>query len=114
MQSIPSEDVEAGRYHLYVSLACPWAAGALSTVYLKGLEEAISLSIVHPTWAHTHPEIEGDTHAGWQFKAPGDEAVTNPNGLGSFDCDDALIPDTVSQQKSLREVYELAGDLEGP
>ena len=27
---------ESGRYHLYVSLACPWAAGALSMLKLKG------------------------------------------------------------------------------
>ncbi|KGF66975.1 glutathionyl-hydroquinone reductase YqjG [Hoeflea sp. BAL378] len=37
---------EAGRYHLYVSLACPWAHRTLIFRKLKGLEEAISLSIV--------------------------------------------------------------------
>ncbi|MDX1654421.1 MAG: glutathione S-transferase family protein [Candidatus Competibacteraceae bacterium] len=39
---------EKGRYHLYVSLACPWAHRALIFRVLKGLEDAISLSIVHP------------------------------------------------------------------
>ena len=39
---------EAGRYHLYVSLACPWAHRALIFRKLKGLEEAISVSVVDP------------------------------------------------------------------
>jgi len=37
---------ETGRYHLYVSLACPWAHRTLIMRKLKGLEEAIGLSIV--------------------------------------------------------------------
>jgi len=39
---------EAGRYHLYVSLACPWAHRTLIFRRLKGLEDIIGLSIVHP------------------------------------------------------------------
>jgi putative glutathione S-transferase len=39
---------EAGRYHLYVSLACPWAHRTVIFRKLKGLEKAISLSIVDP------------------------------------------------------------------
>ena len=39
---------EAGRYHLYVSLACPWAHRTLIFRKLKGLEAAIGVSIVHP------------------------------------------------------------------
>ena len=38
---------EAGRYHLYVSLACPWAHRTLIFRKLKKLEEAISVSVVH-------------------------------------------------------------------
>ncbi|ODV70285.1 hypothetical protein HYPBUDRAFT_9560 [Hyphopichia burtonii NRRL Y-1933] len=38
---------EAGRYHLYVSLACPWAHRTLITRALKGLTSIIGLSIVH-------------------------------------------------------------------
>ncbi|ELY48308.1 glutathione S-transferase family protein [Natronorubrum sulfidifaciens] len=48
---------EAGRYHLYVSLACPWAHRTLVTRALLGLEDAISVSIVDP--------YRGDD--GWQF-----------------------------------------------
>lgn len=39
---------ESGRYHLYVSLACPWAHRTLIFRALKGLEPHISVSVVHP------------------------------------------------------------------
>ncbi|WP_276282249.1 glutathione S-transferase family protein [Halorussus caseinilyticus] len=39
---------EAGRYHLYVSLACPWAHRALLVRSLKGLEDGLSVSVVDP------------------------------------------------------------------
>lgn len=39
---------ESGRYHLYVSLACPWAHRALIFRTLKGLEEHISVDVVSP------------------------------------------------------------------
>jgi len=40
--------VEAGRYHIYISRACPWAHRVAMTRALKGLDDAISLSIVQP------------------------------------------------------------------
>jgi len=48
------------RYHLYVSLACPWAHRTLIFRKLKKLEEAISLSIVDPFMGEH----------GWAFSAP--------------------------------------------
>ena len=58
---------ESGRYHLYVSLACPWAHRTLVFRALKGLEDMISVSIVH--W------FMGDQ--GWTF-ASGDGATSDP------------------------------------
>src|SRR6476620_1231220 len=53
----------SGRYHLYVSLACPWAHRAIIVRKLLGLEETISMSVVDPVrdergWAFT----EGAEH----------------------------------------------------
>ena len=39
---------ESGRYHLYVSYACPWAHRALIVRALKGLQDHIGVSVVHP------------------------------------------------------------------
>ncbi len=47
----------AGRYHLYVALICPWASRTLIARKLKGLEAAISISIVNPV----------PTPQGWRF-----------------------------------------------
>lgn len=53
---------ESGRYHLYISLACPWASRTLIMRNLKGLENHISISIVHPLMLEN----------GWTFSdAPG-------------------------------------------
>ena len=69
---------EAGRYHLYVSLACPWAHRTLIFRKLKGLDKAISLSIVDP--------LMGEN--GWTFsERPG------------------CIPDTVNGATYLYEIY---------
>ena len=51
---------EAGRYHLYVSLACPWASRTLIFRDLKGLEDAIGLTIVDPV----------RDEKGWAFREP--------------------------------------------
>ena len=56
---------EKGRYHLFVSLACPWAHRTLLFRKLKGLEAYISISVVHP-----------DMHAqGWSFQHDEDSAA---------------------------------------
>jgi putative glutathione S-transferase len=50
----------AGRYHLYVSLACPWASRTVIFRKLKGLEEAIGMTIVDPI----------RDEKGWAFRDP--------------------------------------------
>jgi len=104
---------EAGRYHLYVSLACPWAAGTLAALRYKGLSDAIGHSIVHPTWGRTRPDDPEDAHCGWHFKSPGDEPVPNSLGHGSNECDDACVPDSVNGAKTIRDLYEMANDNTG-
>lgn len=44
----PGFKAEPGRYHLYVSYACPWAHRTLIMRQLKGLNDLISVSVVHP------------------------------------------------------------------
>lgn len=104
---------ERGRYHLYISLACPWAAGTLTALKYKGLEDAITYSVAHPTWRRTRPDDPEDTHSGWHFREPGDAPVSNDLGHGEIECDDALIPDTVNGLGTVREVYEKGEDKSG-
>ena len=72
---------EAGRYHLYVSLACPWAHRTLIFRKLKKLENVISVSVVEP--------LMGD--AGWVF------------GTGP-----GATLDTVNAKSTLAEIYLIA------
>jgi putative glutathione S-transferase len=62
---------ESGRYHLYVSYACPWAHRTLIFRKLKGLEGHISVSIVH------YRMLEN----GWEFHA--EEGATEDHLFGS-------------------------------
>eukprot|EP00211_Chloroparvula_japonica_P006018 CAMPEP_0119159962 /NCGR_PEP_ID=MMETSP1310-20130426/54021_1 /TAXON_ID=464262 /ORGANISM="Genus nov. species nov., Strain RCC2339" /LENGTH=351 /DNA_ID=CAMNT_0007152591 /DNA_START=79 /DNA_END=1134 /DNA_ORIENTATION=+ len=101
-----------GRYHLYVSLACPWASRCLAVRALKGLEHAIGVSVVHPTWQRTRPDDPDDQHSGWVFRAPGDPPLANTLGHGEIECDEALVPDVINDCKTVRELYELCNDTD--
>lgn len=72
---------EPNRYHLYVSLACPWAHRTLIYRKLKGLEDLISVSVVNP-YMHDN---------GWTFA----------EGEG-------VIPDLIHNAKYMYEVYTAA------
>jgi putative glutathione S-transferase len=72
---------EAGRYHLYVSWACPWAHRTIIYRKLKGLEGVISMSVVN---AYMGPE-------GWTFE-PGS----------------GVVPDDVNGATRLHEIYTKA------
>lgn len=53
---------EIGRYHLYVSHACPWAHRTLIFRTLKGLDDHISVSVVHPEMLSDGWTFEKDDH----------------------------------------------------
>lgn len=57
--SLAEFPAESGRYHLYVSYACPWAHRTLIFRKLKGLEQHITVSVVHPLMLEN----------GWEFAA---------------------------------------------
>ncbi len=69
---------ESGRYHLYISLACPWAHHTLIMRSLKNLKEHISISIVNPLMLEN----------GWTFEKA-----------------DAVIEDTELNSDYLYQVY---------
>jgi putative glutathione S-transferase len=58
---------ESGRYHLYVSYACPWAHRTLIYRKLKGLEDHITVSVVNPLMLEQ----------GWTFE-PGPGVIADP------------------------------------
>ena len=55
-----SEAAEPGRFHLYVSYACPFAHRAILARTLLGLEDHVGMSVLHPRW---------NTPDGWVFGA---------------------------------------------
>jgi len=78
---------EPGRYHLYVSLACPWAHRTLIFRTLKGLTPLIDVSVVHWLMAEQ----------GWSFAAG--DGVADPIGGAHY---------------SARGLHEVGPDLLGP
>jgi len=77
----------AGRYHLYISLACPWASRALVVRNLKGLQEAVGVTVVDPVrdergWAFRDgPGYSRDPINGFHFLSEA-YAATDPGFEG--------------------------------
>jgi len=65
---------EAGRYHLYISLACPWAHRTLIFRTLKKLDGVISLSVTAPLYGKT----------GWEFDPAQGGTLDTANGRGTL------------------------------
>src|SRR3954462_9245365 len=77
----------AGRYHLYVSWACPWAHRTVIARMLKGLEDAVGLSVVDPLrddrgWAFTGGPFPDDVN-GFRLLADAYRA-TEPHFTGRY------------------------------
>ena len=102
---------ETNRYHLYISLACPWANRCYSMLYLKGLHHIITVDVVHPTWSKTKPNDSSDKHAGWTFYADND--IIPSSGHGSIGYIDGCTNDTINGMRFVRDIYESVGDSFG-
>lgn len=79
----------AGRYHLYVSLACPWASRTVIVRKLKGLEEGVGMTVVDPVrdergWAFREGPGQGkDPVNGFQFLSEA-YLATDPGFRGRY------------------------------
>lgn len=100
LSTLGSEEfpIEAGRYAVYVSLACPWACRVLAALQLKGLD-FIDVVVCSPTWQPTLPAE--DSHCGWVFRS---RALP-----GSVDASLTEVPlvDPHFHAQTIREVYTI-------
>jgi putative glutathione S-transferase len=81
---------------------------------LKGLDDVISVTVVHPTWQNTSPD-EDDLHCGWIFADPDKKPFTNTIGLGGpfpATCE-GCEPDPIHGFKTIRDLYDYVGDTDG-
>lgn len=80
---------------------------------LKGLEDAISVTVVHPIWQKTRPGV--DEHAGWMFGAADGDTWTNTKGVGGpFPSQyPGNAADPYGDAKSIRDVYDRVKDKAG-
>ena len=84
--------VVAGRYHLYISLACPWANACYAALLMLGLDKVVSVSMVEPEWRI----VNDKGRRGWAFNKA---------------CHSKILPqlkcrDTILGKKNMLEVYQ--------
>jgi len=101
---------EKGRYHLYVSYACPWAHRTLIARKLKGLEEVIAVTVVH--WHMSMTES-------WRFVREGEDLGEDGKGEEGDDANFNVGPDPLHTDQGVErmpDLYRLAmkgGKYEG-
>ncbi|XP_050232377.1 uncharacterized protein LOC126681048 [Mercurialis annua] len=83
---------ESGRYHLYISYACPFASRCLAYLKIKGLDKAIGFTSTKAEYGKTS---DTDEHMGWVFPASNTEEA-------------GAEPDPWNGAKSIRQLYDLA------
>lgn len=88
--SNPVNSSEVGRYHLYAALACPWAHRALIVRALKGLEDAVGVSIASP-----------GLNGPWEFPISASNSLSNSSTAGYL----RSSVDNANGCKTLKEVY---------
>jgi len=79
---------------------------------MKGLQQCIGVSVVHPTWQRTRPENPNDTHHGWCFLENTNLALHSPSGMGSFVVE-GCTNDPINGVKFIRDLYVLNNDILG-
>lgn len=106
---IAEADAVPDRYHLYVSYACPWAHRTLMVRALKGLEDVISVSVVHPTFQQTRPDDASDTHVGWCFRGADEGPVKHLESDALISVSGGFTTDPINNCRTVRELYDKCG-----
>ena len=72
---------------------------------MQGLEEAIGVSVVHPTWQKTKPDDPSDEHCGWTFAGPDDPPFQSPSGERCLACSTAARGVSVNKLANAFSVF---------
>ena len=105
----PPYPAEAGRYHLYVSWACPWAHRTIIGRRLKGLEDVIGVSVVDPIRdEHSWRFSGGPVHA---TRSTGSSTSARPTTRPTPDYDGRISVPVLWDKETGRVVNNESGDI---